>query len=60
MEATLSLAQWSIMPLWQKLPSFTAGAQTMAYAKEWLGILFYSLRKPKLEETASVMPPKAN
>lgn len=47
-EASLTLAQWSKMPLWQKLPSFAAGAQTMAYAKEWLGILFYSLRKPTL------------
>lgn len=53
-EATLSKAQWEMMPLWQKLPSFQAGAQTMTYAKEWLGILFYSLRKP------SVTAPPAN
>ncbi|MBO7182217.1 MAG: YdcF family protein [Kiritimatiellae bacterium] len=45
-EASLTKAQWSVMPLWQKLPSFQSGTLTMAYAKEWLGILFYSLRKP--------------
>lgn len=59
-EASLALAQWSVMPLWQKLPSFASGAQTMAYAKEWLGILFYSLRKPTLEKPTSATPPKTN
>ena len=50
-EASLSRALAPITPLWQKLPSFQAGMQTMVYAKEWLGILFYSFRKPKQPAT---------
>jgi uncharacterized SAM-binding protein YcdF (DUF218 family) len=52
-EASLTLAQFPVMPMWQKLPSFASGALTMSYAKEWLGILFYSLRKPS---QAQVLP----
>lgn len=53
-ESTLTMNQMSVMPVWQKLPSFQAGAQTMAFAKEWLGILFYTLRKPVLPQTSAV------
>lgn len=45
-EATLTASQWKRMPLWQKLPSAQAATQTAVYLKEWLGILFYSFRKP--------------
>lgn len=45
-EAMLTHAQWHKMPLWQKLPSSQALMQTSVYLKEWLGILFYSFRKP--------------
>lgn len=45
-EATLSASKWSKFPLWQKLPSSQAAQQTAVYLKEWLGILFYSFRKP--------------
>jgi uncharacterized SAM-binding protein YcdF (DUF218 family) len=58
-EASLTLAQWSVMPLWQKLPTFQAGALTMTYAKEWLGVLFYSLRRPSLAMTEPTATPKA-
>lgn len=47
-EASLLAAKWSVLPKWQKLPSFSAAKQSMVYVKEWLGILFYSFRKPKL------------
>lgn len=45
-EATLTQLQWHKKPLWQKLPSSQAAWQTSTYVKEWLGILFYSFRKP--------------
>lgn len=57
-EATLSRALAAKAPLWQKLPSFQAGMQTMIYAKEWLGILFYSFRKPKLTTATPKSAPK--
>ncbi len=44
-EATLAALEAPRSPLWQKLPS-QAAAQTGVYLKEWLGILFYSFRKP--------------
>lgn len=49
-EATLTQLQWQKKPLWQKLPSSQAAWQTATYAKEWLGILFYSFRKPASEK----------
>lgn len=48
-EATLTRAQWAVMPLWQKLPSFQSAASSMVYVKEWLGILFYSFRRPQVK-----------
>lgn len=45
-EATISQKQWPRKPLWQMLPSSQAAGQTAVYLKEWLGILFYSFRKP--------------
>lgn len=45
-EATLTQLQWHKMPMWQKLPTTRAAWLTAVYVKEWLGILFYSFRKP--------------
>lgn len=45
-EATLAALEAPHCPLWMKLPSPQAMAQTGVYLKEWLGILFYSFRKP--------------
>lgn len=58
-EASLSRALAPVMPLWQKLPSFQAGMQTMTYAKEWLGILFYSFRKPAPPAAAKSAEPQS-
>lgn len=49
-EATLTRIQWPKKPLWQKLPSSQAAWQTATYIKEWLGILFYSFRKPATDK----------
>ncbi|MBQ9693262.1 MAG: YdcF family protein [Kiritimatiellae bacterium] len=62
-EATLAKALQPVTPVWQELPSFHAGMQSMVYTKEWLGILFYSFRKPKGKLTpktpdAKPLPPK--
>ena len=46
-EATLTREEAPVAPLWQKLPSMQAAMQTCVYLKEWLGILFYSFRKPQ-------------
>ena len=45
-EATLTRRQAPHAPLWQKAPSLASAAQVSVYIKEWLGILFYSFRKP--------------
>lgn len=52
-EATLAALEAPTAPMWQKLPSAQAAAQTGVYLKEGLGILFYSFRKPPAD------PPKA-
>lgn len=49
-EATLTQIQWPKMPMWQKLPSSRAALLTATYVKEWLGILFYSFRKPSSQK----------
>ncbi len=45
-EATLAHMEADVMPLWMKLPSSAALAQSCVYLKEYLGILFYSFRNP--------------
>ncbi len=52
-EATLATLEAKHAPLWMKLPSLSAAAQTGVYLKEYLGILFYSFKKPKTEATAT-------
>lgn len=61
-EATLAKTLADRSPVWQKLPSFQSAAQTMIYAKEWLGIFFYSFRKPKplTYPTPKATTPKAS
>ncbi len=44
-EATLAHMEAPVTPLWMKLPSAAAAAQTAVYIKEYLGILFYSFKK---------------
>ncbi len=44
-EATLTQLEMPVMPMWMKLPSAAAAAQTTTYLKEYLGILFYSFKK---------------
>ncbi len=43
-EATLARLEAEASPLWMKLPTPSALAQTSVYLKEYLGILFYSFR----------------
>ena len=45
-ESTLAYLKRDVTPLWQKLPSPEAAGRLGYYVKEWLGILFYSFRKP--------------
>lgn len=46
-EATLAEQQASKAPMWQKLPTQESAMRTSLYIKEYLGILFYSFKKPK-------------
>ncbi len=48
-EATLAVRQSGKVPLWQKLPTQESAMRTSLYIKEYLGILFYSFKKPKQE-----------
>ena len=45
-ESTLAYLKRDVTPLWQKLPGPEAAGRLGYYVKEWLGILFYSFRKP--------------
>ena len=54
-ESTLVLvrAQERRPPIWTMLPGPEAAGRLAYYVKEWLGILFYSFRKPPLEAEAA-------
>lgn len=58
-EATLAALDSDRAPMWQKLPSTQAAAQAGIYVKEWLGILFYSFRKPSMEAEGPKKPSPA-
>ncbi len=45
-EATLARKENNRKPMWMKLPSAAALDASCRYLKEYLGILFYSIRKP--------------
>lgn len=53
-EATLAAIQFAKSPLWQKLPALATAAQTSVYLKEYLGLAFYSFKKPR--ELVSAKP----
>ena len=48
-ECTLAASNRARMPLWMKLPNPESAGKAAYYVKEWLGILFYSFRKPPME-----------
>ncbi len=56
-EATLTQRQAAVSPLWQKLPTSAATAQAGVFLKEWLGILFYSFKKPAATPPATPKQP---
>lgn len=46
-EATCEHRMAAERDIWQKLPMLQSGGLTATYLKEWLGILFYSFKKPQ-------------
>lgn len=47
-EATIETRMASERAIWYKMPNMMAGGMAGVYVKEWLGILFYSFRKPQI------------
>lgn len=48
-ECTMAAEKSARVPLWMKLPNPEAAGKAAYFVKEWLGILFYSFRKPQQE-----------
>ena len=48
-EATLAKGRQATEPIWTKLPTAQAAGQFGVYLKEYLGIVFYTLRRPSAD-----------